>query len=146
MKTRVLIVDDEPSVRDSIRQVLERAGYEVTPTADGAEAALHFRAVPPDLVLLDLNLARESGWEVFERLTTQHPSVPIIILTGMPNQYRTARAAGVGALLEKPVEVRVLLETVKAVLAEPAEARLERMCGYQHDTRFVPAQHWGINE
>jgi hypothetical protein len=54
----------------------------------------------------------------------------------MPNQYQTALAAGVGALLEKPIEVKALLETMGGLLAESKEARLRRMCGYQQDTRY----------
>lgn len=146
MKGRVLIVDDDPAVRKSLRRVLNGAGYEVAATPDGEQAATRFATGRFDLVLLDLNLARESGWDVFERLTAQYPLVPIIIITGMTGQFRTALAAGVGALLEKPVEVPTLLTTMEKLLAEPAEARLRRMCGYQDDTQYVPTQRWGINE
>lgn len=137
MKRRVLIVDDDPAVRESIRKVLKAAGYEVTTAADGEEAAVQFVPEQIDLVLLDLNLPSRSGWDVFERLTTQHPSIPVIIITGMPNQYQIALAAGVGALMEKPIEVPVLLKTMDELLAEPEEARLRRMCGYQPDTRHL---------
>jgi hypothetical protein len=61
--------------------------------------------------------------------------MPLIIITGMPDQYPTALAAGVGALMEKPIDAPALLRTMEELLAEPAEARLRRMCGYQQDTR-----------
>lgn len=138
MKKRVFLIDDDASVRESISRVLKVAGYEVMTAADGEEAAIRFVPEQTDLVLLDLNLPSRSGWDVFERLTTQHPVVPVIIITGMPEQYRTALAAGVGALMEKPIEVPVLLKTMDDLLAEPAEARLRRMCGYQQDTRYCP--------
>jgi DNA-binding NtrC family response regulator len=137
MKQRVLIVDDDASVRESIRKVLKGAGYEVTTAADAEEATVKFVPEETDLVLLDLNLRSRSGWDVFEQLTTHHPMIPIIIITGLPNQYQTALAAGVGALIEKPIEVASLLETVDELLAEPKEARLRRMCGYQLDTRHL---------
>jgi CheY-like chemotaxis protein len=137
MKQCVLVVDDDASVRESIRKVLKAAGYEVTTAADGEEAAVKFVPDRTDLVLLDLNLRSRSGWDVFERLTTQHPTIPVIIITGMPNQYQTALAAGVGALVEKPIEVPALLKTMDELLAEPKEARLRRMCGYQPDTRYL---------
>jgi two-component system response regulator GlrR len=136
MKQRVLIVDDDASVRESMRKVLNGAGYEVATAADSEEAAVRFVPEQIDLVLLDLNLPFRSGLDVFERLTTQHPAIPVIIVTGMPDQYRTALAAGVAALMEKPIEVPALLKTMDDLLAEPAEARLRRMCGYQHDTRY----------
>ena len=132
---RVLIVDDDASVRESLGKVLKRAGYEVTTAADGDEAATQFVPEQVDLVLLDLNLPFRSGWDVFERLTTQHPTTPLIIITGMPNQYQTALAAGVGALMEKPIDAPALLRIMDELIAEPAEARLRRMCGYYRDTR-----------
>jgi len=138
MKKRVLLVDDDPGVRESIRKVLRAAGYEVTTAAGGEEAAVQFIPEETDLVLLDLNLPFCSGWDVFERLTAQHPSIPVIIITGMPNQYQTALAAGVGALIEKPIEVSSLLKAMDDLLGEPEEARLRRMCGYQSDTRHFP--------
>ena len=137
MKQRVLIVDDDASVRESIRKVLKGAGYEVKTATDAEEVTVKFVPEEIDLVLLDLNLRSHSGWDVFERLTTQHPALPVIIITGVPNQYQTALAAGVGALIEKPIEVPALLRTMDELLAEPKEARLRRMCGYQLDTRHL---------
>lgn len=144
MKKHVLIVDDDSAVRESIRRVLNEAGYEVTTAVDGEQAAVEFVPEQIDLVLLDLNLPVRSGWDVFERLTTTHPSIPIIIITGMPNQYRTAVAAGAGALMEKPIEVAALLKTMDELLAESHEERLRRMCGYRQDTRFLRRPKAGL--
>jgi CheY-like chemotaxis protein len=135
MKKNVLVVDDDAAVRQSVRKVLEGAGYDVAAASDGEEAVVQFVPEQIDLVLLDLNLPLRSGWDVFERLTTRYPFVPIIIITGMPNQYRTALAAGASALMEKPIDVSALLKTMDELLAEPKEARLRRMCGYQQDTK-----------
>jgi len=137
MKQRVLVIDDDASVRESLRKVLQGAGYEVTTAGDGEEAVTRFVPGQIDLVLLDLSLPFRNGWDVFERLTTQHPTLPLIIITGMPDQYPTALAAGVGALMEKPIDAPALLKTMAALLAEPAEERLRRMCGYQENTRHL---------
>jgi CheY-like chemotaxis protein len=137
MKQRVLIIDDDSAVRESMRKVLKGAGYVVTTAADAEEATTRFVPEQIDLVLLDLNLPFRSGWDVFEHLTAKHPSLPVIIITGMPNQIRTALAAGVGALVEKPIEVPALLKTMDELLAEPKEVRLRRMCGYQQDTKHL---------
>ncbi len=139
MKKRLLIVDDDVAVREAMKRVLETAGYEVGLAQDAEAAALQFLPEQSDLLLLDLNLPSRSGWEVFERLTTRYPLVPVIIITGMPTQYPTAVAAGVSALMEKPIEPEALLKTISEVLAEGGERRLARMCGYQDDTRLVPA-------
>lgn len=138
MNRRVLIVDDDASVRESLKRVLETADYKVVLAADGQQADLHFVPEQIDLVLLDLNLAGESGWDVFDRLTTRYPLAPIIVITGLPNRYPTALAAGVGALMEKPVEVPVLLRTMAKLLAEPKQTLLRRLCGYMNDTLHVP--------
>jgi CheY-like chemotaxis protein len=142
MKKKVLVVDDDDSVRESLKKVLQEAGYDVVLAAGGLEAAMRFEPSQIDLLLLDLNLPNLSGWDVFEHLTTRYPFVPVIIITGMPNQYQTALAAGVGALFEKPVEVPALLKTMEELLAESNEVRLRRLCGVlnetRHDTRYEP--------
>jgi len=138
MRKRVLVVDDDASVRESLKKVLAEAGYEVALATDGQEAMDRFDPEQVDLLLLDLNLPIRGGWDVFERITTQYPLVPIIIITGLPNQYFTALAAGAGALMEKPIEVPTLLKTVEELLAEPKESRLRRLCGQLDDTRYVP--------
>jgi CheY-like chemotaxis protein len=139
VKKRLLVVDDDVAVRAAMKRVLETAGYEVGLAQDGEEAASQFLPEQTDLLLLDLNLPARSGWDVFERVTTRYPLVPVIIITGMPNQDQTAVAAGVSALMEKPIEPAVLLQTISNVLAEGGKHRLSRMCGYRHDTRLVPA-------
>ena len=143
IKTTVLVIDDDAAVRQSVAKVLEGAGYAVAAAADGEEAVVQFAPERVDLVLLDLNLPRRSGWDVFELLTTQYPLVPVIIITGMANQYRTALAAGAGALMEKPIDAPVLLKTIRELLAEPKEARLRRLCGYQQDTKHVGSSEAG---
>jgi DNA-binding response OmpR family regulator len=87
-----------------------------------------------DLVLLDLNMPRKNGWDTFERLSAEHPLVPVILITARPNQLFTAVGAGVGALLEKPLDIPILLETITRLLAESVETRLARIAG--HDTAF----------
>jgi DNA-binding response OmpR family regulator len=139
MKKRILVVDDDESVRMSLKKVLEEAGYEVVLAGGGLEAAVRFEPGQFDLLVLDLVLPNQSGWDVFERLTTRRPVVPVIIITGLPNQQSTAKMAGAGALFEKPIEPIGLLERIAELLAEPPERRLERLCGRVEDTKYVRA-------
>src|SRR6266404_3221133 len=81
----------------------------------------------------------KNGWDTFERLTAEHPLIPIIIATARPNQLFTALNAGVGALLEKPMEIRTLLWTMEKLLAETAEQRLARLAGKETEFHFQPA-------
>ena|ERR1700690_2832236 len=145
MKKNVLVVDDDASVRKSLCKVLSGTGYNVLEAGNGPEAVKLFEAWQIDLVLLDIGLPVESGWDVFERITSQAPILPIIIITGTAHQQDTAIAAGVGALMEKPLEVPRLLQTIQELLVESKEARLRRLCGYSQTTRYFaarPASDW----
>ena len=82
-----------------------------------------------DLVLLDLNMPVKNGWETFQQLTSEHPLIPIIIATARPNQLFPALGAGAGALLEKPLDIPMLLRTMTKLLAESANQKLARLAG-----------------
>jgi DNA-binding response OmpR family regulator len=138
---KVLVVDDDVSVRESMSRVLQDAGYEVRIAADGAEALAQFETDDIDLLLLDLGLPLESGWDIFERITRENPFLPIIIITGQPDQHDVAVAAGVGALMEKPLDVSELLRTIQELLAEPREVRLRRLGGQGGRLRHVAASN-----
>jgi CheY-like chemotaxis protein len=129
MKRRVLVVEGDAAIREAMKRLLESAGYAVGLAQEGEAAAVNYLPAQTDLLILDLNLSRRSGWDVFERLTTRYPRVPVIMITGMPNQYPAAMAAGASALLEKPIEPTAFLQTIGEVLAEPIEKRLSRRCG-----------------
>src|SRR5262245_47040122 len=87
---RILVVDDDPSVREMLSRVLVAEGYRALVAGNGAEALRICTVVRPDLVLLDLNMPVKSGWDTFERLTREDPWLPIVIITARPNQLFTA--------------------------------------------------------
>jgi DNA-binding NtrC family response regulator len=138
MTRKVLIVDDDKSVRESLSKVLRQEGYEVALAADGSEALEKFDRLKLDLVLLDLSLPVMNGWEIFEHVTREDPLLPVIIVTGQANQYGTAATVGAGALMEKPLDILRLLRTMKRILTESREARLRRLCGLSEGTRQIP--------
>lgn len=138
MKKKILVLDDDLQIRESLAKVLRAEGYEVVLAADGREGIEKFNAGRIDLLLLDLNLPDNSGWDVFGALTSLNPFVPIIIITGRNEQYELAAGAGVGALMEKPLNVPLLLRTVKELLSQAPEAHLQRLAGQSNDTRLVP--------
>jgi DNA-binding response OmpR family regulator len=129
MKKHILLADDDPGLRESLAAVLRSDGYAVLPAKDGQEALDMVSAFEVDLVLLDLNMPVKNGWDTFERLTAENPLTPIIIITARPNQLFTALSAGVGALLEKPLDISELLQTIHSLLRESSEARLRRLTG-----------------
>jgi len=139
---RILVVDDDEAVRESIGMVLRAAGYGVLTAVDGQQALERVTENRIELLLLDLGLPVKSGWEVFERIATEQSTIPIIIMTGQPNQQFAALAAGASVLMEKPLDVVSLLRCIRELLAEPVEKRLSRLRGHGRDFRRVPPASW----
>jgi DNA-binding response OmpR family regulator len=138
MKKTLLIADDDLSVRKALGKVLKDAGYDVMEASDGAQTVEQFKTGQVDLLLLDMGLPIRNGWEIFESITSQAPAFPIIVVTRKENQYDTALTAGVGALMEKPLDVAQLLKTIQELLAEPGEIRQHRLSGRNQKIRFIP--------
>jgi CheY-like chemotaxis protein len=133
---RILLADDDEGVL-ALNDVLRSEGYEVITAKNGREAIEHFHEGRIDIALLDLNMPIKGGWETFEKLTTIHPLLPIIVITARPEQYSLAVAAGVGALMEKPLDLPLLLQAIKDLLREPIEQRLSRSSGKRPITRYL---------
>ena len=104
---------------------------------NGREAIKQFHEGHIDIAVLDLNMPVKSGWEAFERLTTIHSLLPIIVITALPDQYPLAVAAGVGALMEKPLDLPLLIQAIEDLLSEPIEKRLSRLTGERPITRYL---------
>jgi phosphate regulon transcriptional regulator PhoB len=120
MAHRVLIVEDEPDIRDLLVFHLEREGYQVTQCRSGAEALRLARATPPDLVLLDLMLPEMDGLEVCRRLR-QDPAtmaLPIVMLTARGDEVDRVLGLELGAddYVVKPFSPRELVARIRAVL------------------------------
>src|SRR5439155_18132184 len=140
MKYKVLLVDDDAAVRRMLSRVLEEEAYSVFLAANAGEALEVASTAAVDLALLDLNLPDQNGWDLFERLITEHPFLPIIVLTARSNQLFPALAAGVGALMEKPLDLPKLLATMRDLLEEPAAIRRARLSGQRAEFHYLPSQ------
>lgn len=137
---RILLVDDDTNVRDSLNDVFLAEGYCCVIPAENGQQALDFaNESPVDLVVLDLNMPVKNGWDTFEQFTREHPLIPVIVATARPNQLFTALSAGAGALLEKPMDIPVLLRTMEELLSESTEQRLSRLAGIATEFRYQPA-------
>lgn len=146
---RVLLVDDDPTVRDSLNDVLVSEGCVVLPAENGQQALELAAGFAVDIALLDLTMPVKNGWDTFERLTFEHPLIPIIIITARPNQLFTALGAGAGALLEKPMDIPTLLQTMQKLLVESAEQRLARLAGRKTEFHYKAAtadQEYAVRE
>lgn len=120
--TRVLVVEDEQSLREPLVYLLEKEGYEVLEAVDGNDAVAVFAEKGADLVLLDLMLPGINGNEVC-RIIRQTSSVPIIMLTAKDSEIDKVVGLEIGAddYVTKPYSTRELLARMKAVLRRQAE-------------------------
>jgi len=115
---RVLVVDDDASVRAMVSKLLTRGGYEVVEAQDGVEAIEVLGARPIDLVITDLNMPRADGLQVLRHTREKHPKIPVLILTG-ENSIRDcveAMRAGAFNFLTKPFHAADLSEIVRQAL------------------------------
>ena len=119
MQHKIMVVDDEPSIRTVTQQTLESFGYKVILAADGVEAITQFRKHQPDITLMDLRLPRMSGVDVIERIRMEPPQARVIVLTtydGDEDIYR-ALQAGARAYLLKGMTSEELTATIRTVHA-----------------------------
>jgi two-component system response regulator AtoC len=109
-RVRVLIIDDDPGVRDYLEALVSRRGYEVHAHPTGEEALESLEEGPPDLVTLDLVLPGMDGLETLQRLKEKLPEVPVIMLSGHGHASMIVAAMRLGAsdFLRKPFEVEEL--------------------------------------
>ena len=126
MKT-ILLADDDAAIRQTLGQVLVLEQYSVIFATTGREAAEKFISHQPDLVLLDLNMPDRDGWDAFLLMNSTHPLIPVVIITALPHQHQRAAEFGVAALLEKPLDINLLLQTIRDHLAESPAKRVKRL-------------------
>jgi DNA-binding response OmpR family regulator len=114
---RILVVDDEPSIREVVSLYLKREGYSVREAADGDEALKAAYEFAPDLIVLDLMLPKKDGMEVFRTLSVKNP-VPVIMLTARGEETDRIVGLTIGAddYVTKPFSPAELVARVKAVL------------------------------
>jgi DNA-binding response OmpR family regulator len=112
----ILVVDDDPTLRDVLEQYLRREGYGVLTAADGQTAYQKAIAERPDLVVLDLMLPQMDGWEVCRRLRAES-NVPILILTARGEEYERILGLGLGAddYVTKPFSPGEVVARIKAI-------------------------------
>ena len=114
----ILVVDDEPSVRDLIADALNLAGYNSICAAHGLEAVTKLRENQIDLMILDINMPNMDGYEVLQRMREQGSRTPVIVLTARLDREDTKRAFELGAddFVRKPFGIEELTLRVNAIL------------------------------
>jgi two-component system OmpR family response regulator len=111
---RVLVVDDDEHTRVAVATLLTAEGYDATVAADGEEAASLLASWRPDLVLTDLNMPRLDGRGLLQRVRSERPGTPVIVLSARGGREGQAALEGLGAagFFAKPVQVDELLARI----------------------------------
>ena len=127
----VLVIDDEPEVRDSVRQVLGRAGFEVTTADNGLTGIQQFFDRPADVVVVDIIMPRSNGIEVIREIRSRYPGARIIAITGGGNfgpfgykpgtvvsdaYLASATESGADAVMTKPFHRQELISLVRSLV------------------------------
>ena len=125
----ILVVDDEPAVRNYLKMALEDAGFSVATASDGFEALEQVKREPPDLISLDLVMPKRSGVKFHHDLQKNRKwsKIPVLIVTGHARDdlgradFDELIVSGPGVYLEKPVKPRSYLAAVRKMLGMEAE-------------------------
>jgi two-component system response regulator RegX3 len=123
---KVLVVEDEQSLREPLVFMLEKEGYEVIEAQDGLEAIAHFESSAPDVILLDLMIPKLDGNQVCKKIRLQS-NVPIIMLTAKDSEVDKVVGLEIGAddYVTKPYSTRELLARMKAVLRRNQQPQVD---------------------
>lgn len=124
---KILVVDDDPDMRETLEMILEVAGYTIVTACDGEECLVRLKEEQPDLLILDLLMPKMDGFEVCKALKdprlSKYAKIPIIILSSIRHgvsqrryELETGVQLDVDDYVEKPVEGNVLIERVERIL------------------------------
>jgi two-component system phosphate regulon response regulator PhoB len=142
--SKILVVDDDPAIREMLLRALGSAGFETREAASTIEARRSIEAAPPDLILLDWMLPGQSGYEFARALfmDTSHPAIPIIMLTarGQVEDKVAALEAGADDYVSKPFSITELLARIQAVLRRTSRDTAEEVHGFG-ELQIDPGSH-----
>ncbi|HUU64632.1 MAG TPA: response regulator [Dehalococcoidales bacterium] len=129
MPKKILVVDDDPDIRDVVTVILESRGYEIVTACDGIECLAALRAEKPDLMVIDLLMPKMDGFAVLKELQdgrwSKFRQTPILILSSVREEasrrryeLETALEFNVDDYVEKPINPDVLLERVERLIVK----------------------------
>lgn len=120
----LLVVEDDPEMRDLLRKVLAKEGYRISVADDGREAFARIAREDFGLVVTDMLMPSDGGLELLEAVRRSHPALPVIIVTafGDWDSYSRALALGAAAFISKPLRMSELIAAVHTALARRGAA------------------------
>jgi len=122
MKQRILVVDDEPQIREMLSMYFARHGYDASTAGDSAETLRIVKETPVDVVVLDIGLADEDGLKLLEQLKKSQPGLHVIMLTGMgfvEDLLQEAQQKGADGYVSKVLPLDELLLAIQRILKNP---------------------------
>jgi two-component system, response regulator, stage 0 sporulation protein F len=120
-KAKILVIDDEESIRSLLDTILRRKGYNVILADNGPNGLERFRKEHPDVIVLDLKMPGMDGLTVLQEIRRADSSQPVIVLTGAgtPENEQQARSLGVSEFVEKEFSLHHLGDSLKRLLNTP---------------------------
>jgi CheY-like chemotaxis protein len=121
---KILVIDDEPGIRDLLDTLLSEKGHDVILADTGEKGLEVFRRARPDVVVLDLKMPGMDGLTVLQQVRRDNPKQPVIILTGAgtPESEEQVRKLGVTEYVEKQFSLHLLGEALTRLLSTPVSA------------------------
>ena len=155
-RKRILLADDSPQIRESLSKLLRKAGYHVTLVAHGGQALDWALEDEFDLLLLDLNMPGTDGWETLDHLACLKPALPVVVITAQSDQREWAESEGARALMEKPLDLLLLLQTIRDFTTASGIEAIRKRAGrparfgfaapVENEFRFSDSsRRWGTN-
>jgi DNA-binding response OmpR family regulator len=122
-KGNLLLIEDDLAICEAMTHVLQTENYHVSSARSSQDALLRFNEKRIDVVLLDLSLGDQEGWQVFVRLRELRPDLPIIVTSARTDALANPFAAQASGALEKPFDVLVLLGLLERINEAPMQSR-----------------------
>jgi DNA-binding response OmpR family regulator len=112
---RVLVVDDDPDIRELLFTALEDEGFEVVPAGNGQEALAIIKTFRPDVIILDLMMPVMDGWQFARELRARDEDIPLVLLSAARDLKTHAKALSAADIIEKPFDLAELLPKIARV-------------------------------
>jgi two-component system chemotaxis response regulator CheY len=112
---RVLVVDDDPDIRELLFTALEDEGFEVVPAANGREALSLIATFRPDVIILDLMMPVMDGWQFASEMRAREEDIPIVLLSAARDLRAHAKTLAAAEIIEKPFDLSELLPKIARV-------------------------------
>lgn len=125
---RILIIDDELTLRQTLARILQRAGFEVTTAENGEQGLIFLETTDFDLIYLDIRMPGLAGPEVLKLVHASHPTIPVVLFTAQPdiNSALEALRSGATDYLLKPLKPDAIIERTRSILAVQQKEQRKR--------------------